>query len=60
MARIKNRAERQTKGHAYRDARQRLNNYTPPGGDEDETYLRLNAEVERLEQSASWWAKLKG
>ena len=60
MGRIKNRAERQAKNHAYSDARRRLNDYKPPSSDEDETYLRLNGEVERLEKDASWWAQLKG
>lgn len=60
MGRIKNRAERQAKNDAYRDARRRLNDYEPSSGNEDETYLRLNGEVERLEKNASWWAQIKG
>ena len=59
MARIKNRAERRQANHRYLNAHRRLNEYTPPSGDEDETYLRLNAEVVDAERDVSWWTQIR-
>lgn len=49
--------ERVRRAAAFRGADGALQDYRPPDGDEDETYLALNGRVNDLWPSVPWWVK---
>jgi len=49
--------ERQRRVTEFRAADAALQAYEPPGREEDETYLRLNARVNDLWPAVPWWCR---
>jgi hypothetical protein len=49
--------ERAWRVRQFREADRDLQAYYPPSGDEDETYLELNGQVNDLWTTVPWWLR---